>query len=98
MSRSYKKTPVCTSANKNGYKKKAKRLANRKIRRSKYIQNGKWYKKMFCRYDINEQRWIMTLFEYTKAFHYNDVLPWYYDCNLTLEECERTWYKCFYRK
>lgn len=50
MSRSYKKTPVCkVSSNYD------KRLANRKIRRTKYkddIPNGCSYKRYYPQYDI----------------------------------------------
>ena len=50
MSRSFKKTPIVKD-NRRG-RKKSKRLANRKIRNTAALSNGKFYRKVFCSYDI----------------------------------------------
>lgn len=57
MSRSYKKHPVYTDG-RNG-QKKSKRYANKKVRHSKNVPNGKYYKRYFCSYDIHDyvSRW-----------------------------------------
>lgn len=49
MSRSYKKTPVLKSNC--GFSKK---MANRKVRRTKDVFSGTYYKKVFDSYDICE--------------------------------------------
>ena len=48
MSRSYKRNPVISYA-KNPMGKKE---ANKKVRNSKEISDGKWYKKLYCSYNI----------------------------------------------
>lgn len=54
MSRSIKKTPIFKNSNQK-YRKIAKRQANIKIRRKRcYIPSGKYYKKLYNSYDIDE--------------------------------------------
>lgn len=51
MSRSCKKTPVCKDNSKGS--KKAKKLANKKIRKTD-VANGGAYKKAFQQYDMHD--------------------------------------------
>lgn len=51
MSRSYRK-PVAKETNKKFFK----RVANKKVRRSKIISNNKWYKKLYCSWNISDYR------------------------------------------
>ena len=57
MSRSFKKVPASTSSG-SGYRKWAKRAANKKVRRTVEVPNGKGYKKLFCSYEIDDWKWI----------------------------------------
>jgi len=62
MSRSYKKTPIAKD-NKRG-RKYFKRLANKKVRKTKNISNGKEYKKVFNTWDIYDYVSYCTLEEF----------------------------------
>lgn len=53
MSRSFKRVPAYTSSG-NSYRKWAKRAANKKVRRTKGLSNGKSYVKVFCSYEIDD--------------------------------------------
>ncbi len=53
MSRSYKKNPVGTSS-KNPI---GKRAANKKVRKSKDIPNGKRFKKVYCSWNICDYKY-----------------------------------------
>jgi len=52
MSRSYKKNPGWTGASSKNWL--MKRLANKKVRKTKNIGNGGAYKKVFCSWNIYE--------------------------------------------
>jgi len=53
MSRSFKKNPASTSSG-SGFRKFSKRWANKAVRHSDKVSNGKGYKKLFCSYDIGD--------------------------------------------
>lgn len=53
MSRSYKKTPICKSKH---CKRTDKRLASKAVRNCKEVQDGKWYRRLYQSWDIND--WI----------------------------------------
>ena len=95
MSRSYKKHPFCKDKNKKG----AKRTANKKVRRTKDIPNGKAYKKVFESWNISDYKWIWTredaIKNYKQAVAAQSRLRKHFE---TLEEYLIYWEKCVKRK
>jgi hypothetical protein len=60
MSRSFRK-PYCVDGYKGSTRKQfEKRLANRTIRNSEDVPNGKAYKKFFDSWNITDYRWYQT--------------------------------------
>lgn len=59
MSRSYKKH----NRVKDPVNKGMKKYANKKVRHTENIPNGKVYKKVFCSWDISDWIWIRDQFE-----------------------------------
>ena len=57
MSRSYRK-PCITDTYGSNYRIWAKRQANKKIRRSKNVPDGKAYRKFFESWDINDYKFL----------------------------------------
>lgn len=51
MSRSYKKVGLWKSSG-HGHMKFAKREANKRVRHASYVEDGSYYKRLYCRYDI----------------------------------------------
>ncbi len=51
MSRSYRK-PYWTDGYGGSWRKLAKRLAARKVRKAKFVANGGYYKKLYCSWNI----------------------------------------------
>lgn len=97
MSRSYKKRPIVKDRNKG-----MKNIANRKIRNSNDIPNGKSYKKYFCSYDISDYAFEESLQEFIdryekdyKAF-LNGACKYFKEKNY--EEIYREWYSCYKNK
>lgn len=91
MSRSYKKYPVIKDKN-SGMKK----CANRKIRRSKYMEdipNGKAYRKFSETYDICDYIFHDEFSEFVLS--YRAIYP---DSNKTDKELYRIWYKTYKSK
>ena len=74
MSRSRKKNPIYKYApsSKRGGAKLAKRMANKKIRRSLYLSNGKYFRKVYQTWDIHDivSRWTWEMAQ-KKEFTYN---------------------------
>lgn len=64
MSRSYKKTPI--SKDNPGGRKSSKKQANRRVRNSKNVPNGKQYRKFFNSYDIYDYISECSFEEYKK--------------------------------
>lgn len=83
MGKSYKKSPVCKDNE--GNRRKMKRLANKKVRKSKDVINGKSYKKEFCSYDIVDYRSYKTYGKFKKSRNFSGR-------ELTRDDWER-WYK-----
>lgn len=54
MSRSFKKNLILKDSSGNSYRKWAKRQANKKVRKTKKVANGKQYRKVFETWDIND--------------------------------------------
>lgn len=75
MSRSYKKNPGFTDGG-SKHCKWAKRQANKKVRKQSLekIQNGKWYKKLYCSWNIHDWKWIyFSHYElYDRIFGYDE--------------------------
>ena len=74
MSRSYKKYPIYTDGRPSEVKK-AKRLANKRIRRyHKKIECGNAYKKISCSYEIHDYKrtwtWNEAKEEYNRHYEY----------------------------
>lgn len=91
MSRSYKKHPFV----KDPANKFMKRYANKKVRRTPNIPNGKAYKKVFESWDISDWRWWWD--KQNAIYDYYDHLG-FKDEYETLEEYLIYWEKCVKRK
>ena len=94
MSRSYKKHPYV----KDPADKRMKRYANKKVRHTKDIPNGKAYKKVFNSWAISDYQWIWTkedaIREYKNAKNYSYTKRHFE----TLEKYLIYWEKCVRRK
>ena len=100
MSRSYKKhSRVKDPANKG-----MKKYANKKVRHTENIPNGKAYKKVFCSWDISDWNWYWSREQAIKeweAAQYGDDIwsgSWIRDHFETLEKYLIYWEKCTKRK
>ena len=91
MSRSYKKHPRVKDAANKGMKK----FANKKVRHTKNIPNGKAYKKLFESWDISDWNWHWTKEEAIKEWYENNWIQEHYE---TLEKYLMYWEKCTKRK
>ncbi|OCT16865.1 hypothetical protein A8709_00685 [Paenibacillus pectinilyticus] len=94
MSRSYKKSPVCTDHT-SPRTKWAKRQAAKAVRRHDgFIENGRSYRKLFCSWNICDYRFYQTK---EKA-----VFEWEKDVRLqsgfSKERMLRNWEKFYRRK
>jgi len=95
MSRSVKKTPVCTD-HETPRTRQYKRYANKSVRRClDRIPNGKWYRKLFNSWNIRDYRIFKTKNE--------TIQEWESSCRLraqqiTLREAVNVWEKCYKRK
>lgn len=92
MSRSYKKHPFCTDHHVKTTKEK-KRFANKKIRHTKNIPNGRAFRKIYETYDIcdwkNRWTWEEALADWNS--NKTSYLNTHY---LTLKNFYRYWLKC----
>ena len=94
MSRSYKKHPfVKDPANKG-----MKRCANKKVRHTKDIPNGKAYKKVFESWEISDYEWIWTKEDAIRDYQKADSNSWIKRHFETLEKYLIYWEKCVRRK
>lgn len=74
MSRSYKKTPVIKDSGlKSSANKSAKQIANRTVRRKKYIPNGGGYKKIYCSWNICDYRFMQTEAKFKQRWDNGDT-------------------------
>ena len=94
MSRSYKKYPIVKDKNNKGMK----RYANKKVRRTKNIPNGKAYKKIFESWDISDYQWIWTRKEAIEDYNEASEDSWIKKHFETLEKYLIYWEKCVRRK
>ena len=68
MSRSYKKSPVCKDPN----NKYMKRFANKTVRHSMSVPDGKAYRKFFQSYNISDYSFRCSLLEQKKYGYCDD--------------------------
>ena len=100
MSRSYKHHPFCTDR-KDGAKW-WKNQANRKVRHTMEIPNGKAYRKVYNSWNIHDYIWYES--RYGAAAWYNrhvthGLYSWWYDKYPTFEDyINKSWAHDFYRK
>ena len=92
MSRSYKKHAWVTDGGTPGTKF-AKRMANKKVRRTKNIPNGSSYKQVYETYDIRDYKYFWTWKDAKKSWENseNDYIKRHYP---TLKEFYRYWVTC----
>ena len=95
MSRSYKKFPIVKdkSCSKHG-----KRFANKKVRHTQDIPNGKAYKKVYETWNICDYCWIWTRKDAIEHWYKSDKDSWTHRNFETLEEYLIYWEKCVKRK
>ncbi len=94
MSRSYKKhNRVKDPANKG-----MKRYANKKVRHTKNVPNGKAYKKLFESWDISDWNWIWTKEQAIEDYNSAPEDSWIKKHYETLEKYLMYWEKCTKRK
>lgn len=94
MSRSYKKYPIV----KDPANKGMKRFANKKVRHTKDIPNGKAYKKVFESWEISDYCWIWTREEAINNYKQASANSWIRKHFKTLEDYLKYWEKCVKRK
>lgn len=94
MSRSYKKHSFC----KDSSTKKMKKYANKKVRHTKDIPNGKAYRKVFPSWDISDWNWYWSKLDAIKKYQSRGPQDKYLDDFETLEKYLLYWEKCTKRK
>ena len=98
MSRSYKKHPRVKDAANKGMKK----FANKKVRRTKDIPNGKAYKKLFESWGISDWNWHWSRTQAIKEWYASKdehcLTHWIREEFETLEQYLIYWEKCVRRK
>ena len=74
MSRSYKHMPIWKQV-----RKGMKCIANKHVRKQKYIGNNSYYKKIYSSYDICDYVSYYSLYEFKKNFYKNFLTTdvWY---------------------
>lgn len=87
MSRSFKKTPIIKD-NTRG-RKKEKRFANKKIRNTPSVSDGKQYRKHYNPWDIYDYVSFVPLHEWLDAFREDYA---------TEKECITAWKRWYYHK
>ncbi len=78
MSRSYRKFP-CFTSDGQAHKKFAKQQANKKVRKTTIISNGKQYRKVFNSWNIVDYKWVCYTNEEIINFLSSEVFnfkPW----------------------
>lgn len=95
MSRSVKKSPVCNDHVTPGTRL-LKRQASKAVRRFiGNVQNGKWYRKLYCSWDICDYRFYRTR---QQAIHEWETSPSPRGQLLTQTEVIKEWAKYYRRK
>ena len=94
MSRSYKKHPRA----KDSAAKDMKKFANKKVRHTKDIPNGKAYRKVFESWKISDFNWIWTKNDAIAEYEIADENSWIKKRYKNLEDYLKYWEKCVKRK
>jgi len=97
MSRSYRHTTIIKDKN----NKSMKKYANKKVRHTDDIPNGKAYKKCFESYDISDYRWIWTKEQAIDEWRQAEAgigYTWLLKHFKNLEEYLAYWRRCVKRK
>ena len=94
MSRSFRKHPRAKDPANKGMKK----YANKRVRKTENIPNGKAYKKVFESYDISDWNWIWTKNEAIRMYLSAEPESWIRQRFETLEKYLIYWEKCVKRK
>lgn len=94
MARSYRKTPIVKDIMKSG-----KKMANRKVRRSKDIPNGGAYKKFYPQWDVIDWVYYNPITRLEKYYRERSAphQRWWRD-EITPEEYVNKWAKEFFWK
>lgn len=87
MSRSYKKYPVVNDSQPKSTKAR-KKIANRKVRNTDDVPNGKAYKKVSESWNIRDFAWFWSWEEALKGYEENEYLKKRYP---TIDEFHRFW-------
>lgn len=93
ISRSFKKTPI-TKDNARG-RKKDKRHANKKVRNTSEVSNGKQYRKVYNTWDIYDYCSHCSLNSWLKSWEECGRLFRYYQ---TKEDAIQAWRRSYYLK
>ncbi|MBU7315327.1 hypothetical protein [Paenibacillus oleatilyticus] len=95
MSRSVKKSPVWNDHYTPGTRW-AKQQASKAVRRyAGDMQNGKWYRKLFCSWNICDYRFFKTR---QQAIHEWETSSWPRDKQMSRKEVILDWFKLYRRK
>lgn len=95
MSRSVKRSPVYTDHDTPGTRW-CKRQASKAVRRyTDEVRNGKWYRKLFCSWNICDYRFFKTR---QQSIHEWETSRYPRDQSLTRTEVINDWEKIFRRK
>ncbi|SEU27919.1 hypothetical protein [Paenibacillus sp. NFR01] len=95
MSRSVKKSPACTDHRTPGTRW-SKRQASKAVRRyAEEIQDGKWYRKVYCSWNICDYRFYKTK---QQAIHEWETESWRQDRFPTRAAVINDWADSFRRK
>ncbi|MFB6367019.1 hypothetical protein ACFCP7_23825 [Paenibacillus elgii] len=95
MSRSVKKSPAWTDHRTPGTRW-AKQQASKAARRyAGDMQNGKWYRKLYCSWNICDYRFFKTR---QQAIHEWETSPWPRDRQMSRKEAVLDWFKFYKRK
>ena len=97
MSRSFKKHPVLQCCKAQG----EKHFANKRVRRTRGIPNGKAYRKVYNSYDICDYRWRETFDEFQVKTRCQKILRSFTEiepCTWDISDSKNDWEKDYRRK
>jgi hypothetical protein len=96
LSRSYKKNPIVKDVSRD-----EKKFANRKVRRTTEVPDGKQYRKVYPTWDVIDHSSYCSKQEWIDQWHYyesmGETIP-YYKNKKDLEDSLNQWSKWYYRK
>lgn len=92
MSRSYKKSPVCKDKASRWIKRQASKAVRRHVGA---ISSGKWYRKIFCSWDISDWRFYKP---YSVEKHEWETVHQNWINRDSFEVMQRNWNRSYKRK